>query len=276
LNKFDAAAGATQKELTANPKDRQARYYLALAFTASGRLFEAIQQLEGLLADDPQNEAVMYQLAVDYKAATQQAGERLGRQYPDSPFTHALNAEVYADGGRFDEAILEFNEVLRKSPDFPDIHFALGQVHWRKKDYDNAFEQLNLALQEDPNQALANYYLADILVTRSAFQQAVPHLKTAISALPTLARAYFLLGKCHSGTGDLRRAIEAFSKALELDPKYLEAHYQLYQIYARLGEKEKSQKYLQSFDELTKEMQDKDKRRLQESYQKQEESKLNK
>src|SRR5262249_14886825 len=54
LNKFDKTIEATQKELTGNPKDRQARYYLALALSASGRLFEAIQQLEILLKDDPE------------------------------------------------------------------------------------------------------------------------------------------------------------------------------------------------------------------------------
>jgi tetratricopeptide (TPR) repeat protein len=275
LNRFNEAAEASRKELTGNPRDRQARYYLALALTASGHLFAAIQQLEALLTDDPEDAAVMYQLAVDYKAAAQQAGLRLGTKFPDSPFTHALNAEVYADGSRLDEAILEFKEVLRKSPDFPGIHFALGQVYWRKKEYDTALEQLNLALQEDPNQPLANYYLADILVTRSAFQQAVPHLQAAISAVPTLARAHFLLGKCHAGTGELQHAREALSKALELDPKYLEAHYQLHQIYARLGDKEKSQKHLQTFQELTKEGQEKDTELLRESYRKQEASKAN-
>src|SRR5581483_10602471 len=113
LNRFDKAAEAAQKELTANPKDRQGRYYLALALTASGRLFEAIQQLETLRADDPQNAAILYQLVVDYKAATQQAGQRLARLYPDSEYTHAMNAEAFADSDRFDEAILEFKQVLQ-------------------------------------------------------------------------------------------------------------------------------------------------------------------
>ncbi len=277
LNNFEGAIEATRKELTGNPRDRQARYYMALALSASGRLFEAIQQLEALLAErsrDP-DPAVLYQLVVDYKAATQRAGERLARLYPDSEFNHAMNAEVYADNNRFDESILEFKEVLRKNSEFPGIHFGLGQVYWRKKDYDNALAQLKVALQEEPQQPLANYYVADILTSQSAFQEAIPHLHVTINAYPQLTRAYFLLGKCYTGAGDLRRALDAFNKALEQDPKYPEVHYQLHEVYARLGDKEKSEAHLHTFERLTKEGQDKDKTLLQENLQKQTEAKSN-
>src|SRR5206468_7675254 len=165
LNKFGSTIEASQKELTGNPKDKQARYYLALAFTASGRLFEAIQQLEALLTEDPQNLAVAYQLVVDYKAAAQQAGQRLAKMSPDSEFTHAMRAEVLADNERFDEAIMEFEEVCRKNPNFPGIHLAMGQVYWQRKDLEKSQHELQLALAEDPKQPLANYYLGDILVT---------------------------------------------------------------------------------------------------------------
>jgi hypothetical protein len=52
LNKFDKTVEATQKELTGTQR-QAARYYLALALIASGWLFEAIQELESLLPDDP-------------------------------------------------------------------------------------------------------------------------------------------------------------------------------------------------------------------------------
>jgi len=269
LGKLDKTIQATQKELSGNPKDRQARHYLALALSASGRLFEAIQQLESLRADDPKDAAVLYQLVVDYRAATQQAGERLAKLYPDSDFTHAIDAEVYADNGRLDEAILEFKEVLRKNPDFPGIHFALGEVYWRKIDAANALPQLKLALQEDPKQPLAHYYLADILTTQNEYQEAMGHLQVTIAAYPQLKRAYLLLGKCYAGTGDLHRALDVFNKALELDPNYPEAHYQLHQLYARLGDKQQSEAHLETFQRLTKEGQDRDKQLLREAYQKQ-------
>jgi tetratricopeptide (TPR) repeat protein len=269
LGEFDKAAEAENQELVGNPHDRQAQYYLALALSASGHIFEAIQQLEGLMAEGHPDAEVLYQLVVDYRAATQQAGERLASLYPDSEFTHAIDAEVYADNQRFDEAIREFQEVLRKDPHFPGIHFALGQTYWRKKDSDNTMEQLKLALQEDPGQPLANFYLADILTSQKEFESAIPHLQITIAAYRKLTQAYFLLGKCYAGTGDLPRALESFKKALEQDPNYKEVHYQLSELYARLGDKQKSQAELQIFQKLTKEGQEKDRTLLQENYLKQ-------
>ena len=273
LNDFDKTIEAMHKELAGNPKDPQARYLLALALSSSGRLFEAIQQLEGLLADYPDDAAVLYQLVVDYRSAAQKSGEKLALHFPDSEYLHAINAEVFADSNRFDDAIREFQEVLRLDPKFPSIHFALGQVYWRKKDGRNAQEQLRLALQEEPNHPLANYYLADILTDQKSYQEAIPRLQIAIPVYPKLKQAYFLLGKCYAGTGDSKRALEAFNEALKLDPDYKEVHYQLFGLYARLGDQEKSKAELRTFEELIKEGQEEDKSRLKESVEKQSETK---
>jgi tetratricopeptide (TPR) repeat protein len=268
LNKFDKTIEFSQQELTGNPKDRQARYYLSLALSASGRLFEAIQQLESLQNDDPDNLAVIYQLVVDYKAAAQQASQRLAKKAPDSEFTHAMRAEVLADGERFDEAIREFNEVMRKSPEFPGIHLALGQLYWRRKDLEKSRQELELALEEDPNQPLANYYLGDIFVTNKEYLKAIQRLEIALSIYPDLTRAYWLLGKSYAGSGNQQRAIEVLQKALQQDPNYKEVHFQLHELYARLGNKTESQQHLQIFERLMREDQNRDREVLQQSQQK--------
>jgi len=272
LNQFEKTIEVTRKELSGNPKDAEARHYLALALTATSRLFEAIQQLESLAADDPQNLALQYQLVVDYKAAAQKGGQRLAKMAPDSEFTHALKAEALSDEARLDEAILEYKEVLRINPDFPGVHFALGELYWRKIDAAKAMETLKLALQEDPNQPLGNYYVGDILVEQRAFHDAIPHLKIALSVYPELARAHFLLGKSYAGTEEINPALEEFNEALKLNPNYKEAHFQLYELYARLGDKEKSQEHLRISEKLTRKEQETDKVLLQQSLEKQRDS----
>ena len=267
LNKFDKTIEAAQRELTGNPKNKQARYHLSLALSASGRLFEAIQQLEILQRDDPENLAVIYQLVVDYKAAAQQTGEKLARLAPDSEFTHAMRAEALADSERFDEAIAEFKEVTRRNPDFPGIHLALGQLYWRRKELEKSQLELKLALLEDPRQPLANYYLGDILVTDKEYVRAIPHLETALSTYPELTRAYWLLGKCLAGSGSQLRAIEVFKKALAQNPNYKEVHFQLHEVYGRLGNKTESEQHLQVFERLTREEQNRDREILQQSQQ---------
>src|SRR5438128_743358 len=243
LNQFDQAAESMKKELAADPKDRQARYYLALALHASSRNLEAIQQLEGLLTDHPGDVAALYQLALFYKDGAQEASQQIARLAPDSEWYLALRAQAFADNDHLDEGIRQYKAVLSKNPDFPGIHFELGQAHWKQKDAENAQAELKLALQEDPNQPLANFYLADILTAQKDYQQAIPHLQITIAAYPKMTKAYFLLGKCYAGAGDLQQALRAFQQASELDPKYQEVHYQLYLLYARLNNKEESQRH---------------------------------
>ncbi len=272
LNLFDKTVEVARQELTANSKDRQARYYLALAFSAKGQSYEAIQQLEGLAADDPHDLVVQYELVVDYKAAMNAAAERLTKMAPDSEFTHAMKAEALSDAGRLDDAILEYEELLRKNPEFPGIHLGLGQVYWKMKDNAHAMEQLSLALQEEPNQPLGNYYMGDMLVDEQKFQQAIDHLKITVSVYPELARARFLLGKAYRGVGDNQAALQAFQDALKIDQNYKEVHYQLYELYARLGDKEKSQEHLRISERLTREGQEQDQARLQDALRKQKEA----
>jgi tetratricopeptide (TPR) repeat protein len=275
-NEFDKAVDAEKQELVGDPTNRQARYYLALALNALDRRAEAIEQLERLRADHPQDPALLYQLALYYKSAAKQLGQQLTRVSPDSVWTHALQGEILADAQRHQEAILEFKEVLRKNPDFPGMHFALGQVYWLEKNHEDAQRELQAALVEDPQQPLANYYLGDILTSRKEFQEAVPHLRLAISVYPGLTQAYFLLGKCYAGAGNLQGALETFKKALEQDPNYKEVHYQLSELYARLGDKDSSQAELRIFQKLTKEGQEMDKALLQENSQKQSEAAVQK
>jgi tetratricopeptide (TPR) repeat protein len=264
LNQFDASAEAMRKELAANPKDRQARYYLALALHASERNLEAIQQLESLLADHPGDIAALYQLAQFYKDGAQEASQQVAKLAPDSELYLALRAQAFADNDRLDEAIRQYKAVLSKNPGFPGIHFELGQVYWKKKDAEGARAELKLALQEDPNQPLANFYLADILTNQKEYPRAIPHLQITIAAYPKMTKAYFLLGKCYAGIGDLPQALRAFQQASDLDPKYQEVHYQLYRLYARLNNKRESERHL----EIVKRLQQEDSKELRENVEK--------
>jgi tetratricopeptide (TPR) repeat protein len=276
LNHFDKAIKSARRELTANPKDRQAQYYLALALHASDRNLEAIQQLEALVSDHPDDVAALYELVLFYKDGAHETSQRVAKLAPDSEWFLALRAGALADTDHLDDAIREYRAILKKNPAFPGMRFELGQVYWRKKDSEHAEAELKLSLLEDPNQPLANYYLGDILTDRKEYGDAIAHFRIAIAAYPKMTKAYFLLAKCHAGIGESQRALEFYQRALELDPDYREVHYQLYTLYARLGNKGKSQAELRLFEKLTREDDERDKKLLNDYLQKQVESEARK
>src|SRR5205814_8948983 len=68
-----------------------AEYYLALALHASDRNLEAIQQLEALLAEHPDDVAALYQLVLFDRGGAQEASQRVVRVAPDSEWSLALD-----------------------------------------------------------------------------------------------------------------------------------------------------------------------------------------
>lgn len=252
LGEFDAAIEALQKELVGNPKSRETRYYLALSLDASHRKLEAIEQLETLLKDSPQDAQALYQLVRTYKAGTLQAFQRLTRLAPESDFVLALRAEINADNNRLNEAVDGYRRVAKTNPNFPGIHFALGETYWRMAKSDEAMQELKLALREDPSDALANYYVADLLVKEQRISEAIEHLRTSVKGNPKLMEAHFLLGKTLLAQGDAQESLKHLQAAASLDPLHKPSHYQLSQAYARLNNAQKSREHLETFERLTR------------------------
>ena len=250
LRLFDKAVSAFNKELEANPSYRRGRYYLSLALESLNRNIEAIHQLDQMIKEDPKDTKVLYRLARLHKSASLEAVNRLSLLDPDSDLFHALQAETYADGEKYLDAIREYQEVFRRNPSFPDIHFALGQVYWKMEQISLAEEQMRLALREDPAHPLANYYLAQILMKTQNLNEAIPLLQTSVKSDPQFMLAHFELGKCYLAQGNLQDALEVLLKAAELEPSARFTHYQLSQVYSRLDNPDKKKYHLGIFQKL--------------------------
>jgi tetratricopeptide (TPR) repeat protein len=250
LNQFEKAVDSFNKELEANPKYRQARYYEALALRSLHRDADALRQYEILLQDDPKDTKVLFQVIRFHKAATLQAINELGNLDPDSDFMHVLKAETYVGQEKYLEAVQEYKKVLKTNPDFPGVHFALGETLWKNVAYTEAEKEFRLALREDPNHPMANYYLADILIKSQKADEAVPLLEISVAANSDFRMAYFQLGKCYVTQGKFPEALKLLLKAEELDPNDKATHYQLAQIYTKLKEPDKSRQHMDIFEKL--------------------------
>ncbi|HEX2521620.1 MAG TPA: tetratricopeptide repeat protein, partial [Terriglobia bacterium] len=249
----------------ANPKYRRAHYYAAQAYQSLDRNADAAKQYEILLAEDPSDQKVLFQLIRLLKSATVQAIKTLGNLDSDSEYMLVLKAEGYAEDEKYAEAIEKYSELLKRNPNFPGIHFALGTVYYNKVDDVNAEKEFRLALNEDPNLPMANYYLADIMMKSQRIEQAVPLLEIVVAASPQFMRGYLQLGKCYATQGKLQEALKLLLRAVELEPNNKTPHYQLAQLYARLQQPDKARYHLETFQRLNTQEREKRTKRSQES-----------
>ena len=256
-NDFNQSIDSFDRELkTPNPHPR-AHYYLGLALQSSGRLEEALSQLNQSLAQNPKDADALYELARIYKNASLRSIELLKALDEDSFQLHALMGEVYAEEERYPEAIEEYQAALAKRPDAQGMHYAIGIAYWAQRRMDLAEKEFKDAWKENPNDALTNLYLGDIAVRDQCFSEALRFLLVAQRGQPNMSQVHVLLGKCYLGLKEPEKAKNEFLAAINADPAAAQPHYLLANVYHELHDQEARAAELAQFERLSKQEKEK-------------------
>jgi tetratricopeptide (TPR) repeat protein len=249
---FTRATESFERELKAlNPHPRT-HYCLALALQSSGRLEEAISQLNQSVTDNPKDSDALYELARIYKNASLRSIEMLKALDPDSFQLRALMGEVYADQERYSEAIEEYQAALLKRPEAPGMHFVIGVAYWAQRQMEPAEKAFKDAYKENPNDPMTNLYLGDIAVRYQRFSDALPFLVVAQQAQPNMPQVHVLLGQCYQSQKELQKAKDEFLAAIHADPGAAQPHYLLAKVYRELRDTQASAAELSEFERLSK------------------------
>jgi tetratricopeptide (TPR) repeat protein len=249
---FNQSIDSLRRELETPHPHPRSHYYLGLAFQSSGRIEEAISQLNQSLAQNPKDADALYELARIYKNASLRSIELLKALDQDSFQLHALMGEVYADEERYPEAVEEYQAALAKRPDARGMHYAIGVAYWAQQRTDLAEKEFKDAWNENPNDALTNLYLGDIAVRDQRFQEALRFLVVAQQGQPNMSQVYVLRGKCFHGLKEPEKAKAEFLAAINADPAAAQPHYLLAKVYRELHDQQASAAELAQFERLSK------------------------
>ncbi len=94
---------------------------------------------------------------------------------------------------------------------------------------------------------MALAHLGQALTQARETDQAIPVLEKLLKTNPTDGAAYGDLGKDWEVEGQTEKAIEAYEHALAYDPNQISLHYRLFQLYRKVGKKERAEKELTAF-----------------------------
>src|SRR5215218_64899 len=156
--------------------------------------------------------------------------------------------------GKYDEAIVKFQEVLKDAPKCVECYTNIASVQLAKKDYDAAEATYKQALAVNPSSAEAYNGLATLYNAQKKFDQAAEASAQAAklgAAAPGGASAstVFNQGVIAWNASKIPEAKKAFEEAVRLDPKLAEAHYWLGMANLNEGKMPEAAK---SFDEYLK------------------------
>ena len=148
---------------------------------------------------------------------------------------HQFLGFVLKREGRFDEAIAQFNEVLKMAPDSAAAHTCLGDALVLTGQREEGMKELETAIRLDPAYADAHCFLANALSMQSRDDEAIRQYEEAIRLNPNFPAAHNNLGTIFWKQGRLLEARAHFSEAVRLRPGDAKFRDNLDQVLAEMG-----------------------------------------
>lgn len=143
------------------------------------------------------------------------------------------------DLAMLEEAIGEFEKVIKLEPNFIFGHFCLGLAYSQKGFHNEALSKLRLvkALSRDSNlNAFVHNAIGNIYADKKEYYQALGEFIKAVEEDPYFSIAYFNMGAIYFNLRRYKDAIEAFEKVKKASSIDWEVCYYLGKAYAILGE----------------------------------------
>jgi tetratricopeptide (TPR) repeat protein len=147
-------------------------------------------------------------------------------------------------GNKHDDAIEQFQTVIKKDPKFAKAYEGIGKAYFGKRDYPEAERYLQHAVKLEPTLWKSHTYIASIHEQRKDYKSAIAAYQLALDSSPNKGMIYNNIGYAYLLKGDYHRAVFGFKKAL--------AHrYTNERVYNNLGmalaQLEKYEEALQAF-----------------------------
>lgn len=143
------------------------------------------------------------------------------------------------EAGKYEEAVRNFAEAIKRDPNSPEAHFALAQGLTKIDKPAEAIRELQqvlLALNPTEELKIWSYYLmGNAYADLAQYKEAIEKYQQAIKLKPDLSKPHYNLGLAYAASDQLKAAAAEFSQAAQLKPDYAEAHYNLGVAYLQLG-----------------------------------------
>ncbi|MCK4966329.1 tetratricopeptide repeat protein, partial [bacterium] len=230
----------------------------------NGKVFKSdiiIDHFGYMVSDDKRKERLERNAALLLKSIEEE---------PNDGFMHFNLAKVYRLMGKYDEAIREFETVL-KFPDsdikeriFAETYTALSQIYLGMDDYVRSRDYALKSTETAPYEILPQYILATIDFIEEKYGDALTKLdkireiaedknKTAVAGEIDRAQVYEDMGNCAVKMSDMDSASEYYKKSIEINPSRYPVHFNLGNVLCAVGNTEDAVKEFEAVLEINKE-----------------------
>jgi tetratricopeptide (TPR) repeat protein len=201
-NQLEQAQKLDDGLLKATPDDADALIYKSQIEIAGGKASAAVNTLQALLKNEPDNAFAQYQLGLAFDqlgngAQAETAWRNAVRLRPDLTEAHRALAGAAIQRGDAAALAVEGDQIIAQQPDSPDGYLLRAVAEIDRKQYSTAEDDINRSLQKAPNNPAAYVQLGNLRVAQNkpadaqkAFQQALDKDSTSIEALAGVLNGY--------------------------------------------------------------------------------------
>jgi len=183
----------------------------------------------------PKDIALVYLLAVLSGEEGMRQIQQCSEQFPDSPYLQQFYADVLADQGHGDEAIAQYEQLVRQHPDLSDLHYILGLLREKREEWPAAAEAFRQQLAAYPTDERAAAHLSRCMLQMEQYSALREFLLPRMQTGHAPQWASLNLAEADEKLGDTSAAIRILVAA-EQDPNPDKlVHYRLTHLYSRAG-----------------------------------------
>ena len=153
-----------------------------------------------------------------------------GKESPanlDPPESELRSVKISYSHGRFQQAILQSNAILREYPNSPTLNNILGGVYLSLKEFNKAIGCYKKALKTAPDNAIIHNNMGIALHQAGRLADALNSFQKAIKFKPDSIQAYNGKASVLRALRRLDEAKDCYKKLLRMSPKFFSAHFNL-------------------------------------------------
>jgi rhomboid protease GluP len=147
---------------------------------------------------------------------------------------HLQRGEGFLGEGRIDQAITEFQTVIRRRPDLTRAHFDLARAYVMKGDLANAEGEYRRVIELNPSSESAYNNLGFVLLEEKKLAEARQTFQHLMALNHSNANAHYGLASVASAEGNDQQAVDEYKLAAQLDPDLEGVYYRMGQTQFKL------------------------------------------
>jgi|GEM_PF-1250839 len=144
--------------------------------------------------------------------------DELLARFPDLFEAHLYQAERFMKSRDWDNAIKEYNRILKLEPNYALAYNMLAYLHYFKRDYDQAVDYVRKYAEIAEGQANPHDSYGEILMNIGRYDEAIAQFRAANKIKPDLYFVLMHLGDAHSHIGRVRDAVGYYRRARDHAP----------------------------------------------------------